>query len=200
MLERLGLTTRKFDASRDWVAESCWIDPGSTSGEPGVGDPPERPYGKWRLVVVGASESSASIRSTKASLPREVPSWPRSFARNSELRVSAPPPFPKIEPMNAVTAMASLMVHGGSTRAEGGGHAVRVGLQVVQRSDGPWSPYTSRIFCCSAVTSASVCALGTKERPLVTSEKASMPGTSATAARAGPRPSWSSSERSCPVT
>ena len=41
----------------------------------------------------------------------------------------------------------------------------------------------------AAVTRSSVAALGTNDWPLVTNENASMPGTSATAARAGPRPS-----------
>ena len=53
------------------------------------------------------------MRSTNALDPCLVPSWSRSFARKSALRVSAPPPFPKIEPMNAVTAIASFTVQGG---------------------------------------------------------------------------------------
>ena len=53
----------------------------------------------------------------------------------------------------------------------------------------PFLPYLRASRCRCLVTSASVAALGTKLCPLVTSEKASRLGTSATAARAGPRPS-----------
>ena len=54
-------------------------------------------------------------------------------------------------------------------------------------------------WTCSS-TNASTAGLGTYGVALVTSEKASRPGMSATAARAGPRPKSISRPRSRPVT
>ena len=52
--------------------------------------------------MVGASGSSKSIASFHALVPAAAPRWLRSVERNSAFDASAPPPAPKIEPMNAV--------------------------------------------------------------------------------------------------
>ena len=73
------------------------------------------------------------------------------------------------------------------TRAEGGGHAVGVGLKVVEHVPALGAVNVEDLLLLVRDERLGLRA-GHEERPLVTSEKASMPGTSATAARAGPRP------------
>ena len=62
--------------------------------------------------MVGASGSSKSIVSFHTAVPAVVPRWLRSVERYSAFDASAPPPAPKIEPMNAVVAMTSFTVAG----------------------------------------------------------------------------------------
>ena len=84
----------------------------------------------------------------------------RSFARKSELRTSSPPPLPKIEPMNALTAIASLTVQGRIDSGTPCGHARRVVLEVLEDLAALGAVGVDELLLLR-VTSASDCALGT---------------------------------------
>src|SRR5215471_17325652 len=92
------------------------MESGSSTTDPVTAPPVKGGYLKFRLIVVGASGSSASITSTHALWPLSGPSDCWSLASRSELAASPPPPAPKIDPMNAVTAITSLTVAGDEMR------------------------------------------------------------------------------------
>ena len=83
-------------------------EPGSITIAPGVGPFGTPSYGNGLSIVVGASGSLTSRRSRKTAVPALVPSLRCSRARKSELATSLPPPLPKIEPMKAKPAIASV--------------------------------------------------------------------------------------------
>ena len=100
------------------------------------------------------------MTSSHALWPCTGPSWSCSFASRSALRASAPPPAPKIEPMNAVTAMTSLTVAGGwltPWRLPVGVDAVGLGLRVGEDLAALVAVGLDDAARCCWVTSASVC-------------------------------------------
>src|SRR5262249_44587930 len=81
-----------------------WMESASGTTEPVTGPPVSTGYLNLRLIVVGASGSSASMTSDQALKPVSAPSVCSSLASRFALAASPPPPAPKIDPMNAVTA------------------------------------------------------------------------------------------------
>jgi hypothetical protein len=63
-------------------------------------------------MVLGASRSWSSVKSSNMRFPRLAPYSSRSADRNSERRASSPPPSPKISPVMALAANTSTRVHG----------------------------------------------------------------------------------------
>src|SRR5262249_41300381 len=120
---RDGAATRKFDACRRAGAAAAWaggmrgamlwMESASGTTEPVTGPPVSTGDLNLRLIVVGGSGSSASVASDPALKPVAAPSVCSRLASRFALAASPPPPAPKIDPMNAVTAMTSLTVAGG---------------------------------------------------------------------------------------